>query len=89
MEASDRIRPVVEWVIVKDGQLDAIPTAEELDRAYAFAVENDCVVKLKWSTKWQPNLPNKCYIYAECDIVLLKYDLRRLLSESLSNAFQY
>lgn len=89
MAVSKRIRPIVEWAIIEDGQLNATPTPDEIDDAYAYAVDHDCVVKLKWTTRSRPDLPNQCYIYAECDVVLLKYDFKRLLSDPLSISFGF
>lgn len=53
MALSKRLHPIVEWLVVGDLNnytvTSGTPTPEEVDEAYAYAVKNDCVVRLRWT----------------------------------------
>ena len=53
MAISKRLHPMVTWLVASDlnnyPDTSGTPTPEEVDEAYAYAVENDCVVRLRWT----------------------------------------
>lgn len=53
MAISKRLHPVVEWIVASDlnncTSTSSTPTPEEVDEAYAYAIANDCVVRLCWT----------------------------------------
>lgn len=81
MVTSSRLHPRVEWLVASDlNQYDitsGVPTAEELDEAYAYAVANNCVVTLRWTACNGYAGPCFTEIHAGTDLTALKNKLAR------------
>jgi len=83
MATSKRLHPVVEWIVAEDmnrtATASSTPKPEEIDEAYAYAVENDCVVKLCWTPCGGYAAPHSCYVHANTDVVALKDRLAHIM----------
>ena len=82
MALSKRLHPMVEWLVAGDLNrylvTSGTPTPEEVDEAYAYAVENDCVVRLRWTAYDGWAGPHYIDIHADINVAEAKEKLAHI-----------